>query len=233
MRLIHPIHPDEELIAWGRYRYLAGGQQVGREAWQVSTLPDGGRIVRADVEGRLEGEASLVAHLKQNGSGDPQWLRLRYRTDELNAAGQYIFEEATIQVARAVQGHMRQLETVEIARDYVIDYHAVITGNYVWRGYPPDGDGETRLVPVFSPDLWRSDEDALIGRALRVGIQPLPRSRCETPALTLEDARCFKVRYDDDRDAVVWFDKHGVPLRWHQPGLDYDCVLEVYRRQLA
>lgn len=233
MRLIHPIHPDEELIAWGRYRYIAAGRPVGREAWQISTLPDGGRIVRADVDGRQEGEASLVAHLKQGGSGDPQWLRLRYRTGDLNAAGQYIFEEATIQVARAIQGHERRLETVEIATGYVVDYHAVITGNYVWRGYPPDGDGETRLLAVFSPDLWRGGEDVLIGRALRVGVQPMPRSRCETPAGTFEDARCFKVRYDDAREAVVWFDEHGVPLRWLQPELNYDCVLDVYRRRPA
>jgi hypothetical protein len=229
VRVLHPVHPDEVLLRRGRYRYLKGSEPTGDvETWQVTRLPDGDEVVRADLDGRRAGRPNLITHLRRKPSGAPAWLRLRYFGGPINTAAQYTFREDTVRVARMTGDFQRWQEVVEIVPGSVVDYHPVIGTDYVWRGYPTDAGGEERLIPVFSPDLWEAEDHVLAGRALRVSVSPRAPEACLTPAGEFEEARSFHVRFDDGVEALVWFDELGTPLRWHYPAAGYEIVLLAY-----
>ncbi|HEC22064.1 MAG TPA: hypothetical protein ENI95_03995 [Chloroflexi bacterium] len=234
MRLLHEIGPEETPVSKGRYRYLVEGEPTGQfETWQITRLPDGSEIVRADVDGRrMPDGANLVTHLLRRADGRPVRLRLRYTRGEVKAAGQYTFEEDVIRIARQVAGYPRRQETLDIATGYEIDYHPVIAHDYVWRGYPAHARGRKWAIPIFSPDLWAEGEDALIGRALRFTVRPLGRELCRTPAGEFEQARHFEVVLDDGVRALAWYNEQGIPLRWYYPDKEYDFVLIAYTESL-
>jgi hypothetical protein len=230
MRILHAISPDERLVSWGRYRYLADGAPTGDvESWQVTRLPDGVEIVRVDLDGEQARGARLVAHLQRGPDGRPEWLRMRYRRDDVNAAAHYTFEEAVVHVARVEASSGRRLGEVEIATGYVVDYHAVIAYDYVWRGYPPDAEREPRRVAVFTPDLWAEGDGVLRGRALRFDVKPLPLEPCDTPAGMFPQALPFSLRYEDGTTARIWYDRRGTPLRMLFPQGKLEAVLANYQ----
>lgn len=228
MRVLHPIRPEEKLVSRGQYRYLVDGEPTGDvETWQVSRLPGGEEIVRADLDGREASGASLVTHLVRHADKRPNWLRLRFRSGQMNAAAQYTFEEASVRVARVAEGEQRSVEMIDIATGYVVDYHTMISQDYVWRGYEQAG-GYSQSVPLFSPDLWAEDEKVLRGRALRFEVQSLPSQPCVIPAGEFASAQHFRVRFEDGVLAEAWYDSRGTPLRWHFPARGYDFVLGQY-----
>lgn len=230
MRILQPSWPQEKLLRRGTYHYFSGGQPTGDvEHWQVTRLPDGSHIVRADLDGRDASGASLLATMRRDPDGSPMWLRLRFEHGEINTGGQYNFRADAVDVVRLTGDFKRRMETVEIATDYVVNFHALISYEYVWRGYPEDAESEIRLIPVFSPELWVAADDVLTGRALRVSVRPDGRSRCEVPAGTFEDCRCFAVELGDGIESKVWFDEHGTPLRWHYPEQGFDFKLVEYQ----
>lgn len=230
MRILHAISPDEQVVSRGRYLYLAGGVPTGdAETWQVTRLADGVEIVRTDLDGQRARGAQLIAHLQRGPDGAPHWLRLRYRRADVNAAAQYTFEEAAVRVARVAVGCGRWLGQIEIAVGYVVDYHAAIAYDYVWRGYPSDAEWEPRRVPVFSPDLWAEGGDVLRGRALRFDVEPLPPEPCETPAGTFPQAIPFSLRYEDGAAVRLWYDRRGTPLRVLFPQGGLEAVLVHYQ----
>ncbi len=232
MRVLHPIGSNEVPVCRGAYHYLKDGQPTGHvEHWQITRLPTGGEIVRADVDGReAEGAPSLITHLQRYPDGRPEWLRLRYHSATVNAAAQYTFEPAAIRIARRAEGVERRLEMVEIAANYGVDYHPVIGHDYVWRSYPASAEGNALLVPIFSPDLWAEGISVLIGRALRFSILPSEAETCQTPAGVFEGARKFQVTLSDGVRSIAWYDDYGVPLRWTYPDKGYDFVLSAYIR---
>ncbi len=229
MRVLHPLRAEETLLGRGRYRYLRSGKPTGDvETWYLTRLPDGSEVVRADLDARKSNGMSLVTHLHRPSVGCPNWLRLRYFGGGLNTAAQYSFEEDSVRVARMTSDFRRQQEVVELAAGYVVNYHLVISSDYVWRGYPAGASGESRLIPVFSPDLWAEGDRILTGRALRVSIQPLEPETCLTPAGRFEGAQVYAVSFDDGVEATAWYDQQGMPLRWHYPAKGYEYVLIAY-----
>jgi hypothetical protein len=230
MQILHAISPDERLVSWGRYRYLADGAPTGDvESWQVTRLPGGTEIVRVDLDGQQARGARLVAHLQRGADGRPEWLRMRYHRADVNAAAHYTFEKALVREARVEASGWRRLAEIEIATGYVVDYHAVIAYDYVWRGYPPDAGREPRRVAVFTPDLWAEGDGLLRGRALRFDIEPLALEPCDTPAGTFRQALPFSLRYADGTTARIWYDRHGTPLRMRFPQRKLEAVLANYQ----
>jgi hypothetical protein len=231
VRVLHPVQPDEKLVCRGRYQYFADGRPTGDvEVWLVTALPDGSQIVRADIDGAQGSTASLVSHLHRHPDGRPEWLRIRYRRGGTNAAAQYTFEEASVRMARLVEGYPRSIELLEIAANYVLDYHPVIAHDYVWRGYPANAGGEGRSIPVFSPDLWAEGDAMLKGRALRVHVRPLIGAPCATLVGEFTETRHFAITMNDGVEALAWYDEQGTPLRWVYPGRGYDFNLADYQR---
>jgi len=232
LRVLHEVHPEEVLISRGQYRYLRGGQPTGQvEHWQITRLPNGQEVVRADVDGsQIPAGPHLLTHLQRRPDGRPEWLRLQYMKGDLLAAAQYQFEDAEVIVIRQEAGGHRRQDKVEIAANYVVDYHPVIAHDYVWRGYPATAGGKAWSIPVFSPDLWALGGDVLSGRALRFAVTPLAPETCEVPAGRFEAARCYKVILSDSVLAMAWYDSAGIPLRWHYPDKGYDFVLVEYTR---
>lgn len=228
MRVLHPIHSKEKLVSRGRYQYLIDGEPTGDvETWQVTRLPGGDEVVRADLDGREASGASLITHLVRRKDGRPRTLRLRFQSDDMSAAAQYTFEDASVRVARVAEGQQRCMEVVDIAEGYVVDYHTMISQDYVWRGYER-AVGYSQTVPLFSPDLWADETKVLRGRALRFEVQPLPPKVCIIPAGEFAGAQHFRVRFEDGVLAEAWYDGRGVPLRWHFPARNYDFVLNQY-----
>jgi len=230
VRLLHDLQPDEKPISQGVYRYLRDDEPTGQvEKWLITQAANGAEIVRADVDG---GAFSLLTHLRRRTDGKPEWLRLRYGTKSgIKAAAQYTFEEAVVQVARQAEGQPQRLDVVDIATSYQVDYHPVISHDYVWRGYPPHARGKAWSIPVFSPDLWAEGVEALFGRALRFNIKPLEAEDIVTPVGKFEETRSFEITLDDGARALAWYDDTGVPLRWFYPDKAYDFVLVEYKRQ--
>ena len=108
MRVLHPVHSKEKLVSRGRYQYLIDGEPTGDiETWQVTRLPNGDEVVRADLDGREASGASLITHLVRGKDGQPRWLRLRFQSEDINAAAQYTFEKATVRAARVAEGQPR------------------------------------------------------------------------------------------------------------------------------
>lgn len=232
MRMLHPVRPEENLICRGEYRYYIDGQPTGDiETFQITHLPSGIEIVRADIDGR-EGPygASLITHHHRKPTGRPTWLRARYQQGDVHAAAQYVFKEASVQVVRQAIGGFPRQENVEIASGYHIDYHPVINHDFPWRGYPADARPEPRLLPIFSPDLWTTDEAPFAGRALRVSVAPIESETITTPAGSFENTPRFSVRFDDDQEIIAWYDRRGIPIRWYMPTKGYDFVLSAYSR---
>lgn len=232
MRLLHEVHPAEKLVSSGQYQYLIQGKPSGQvESWQITRLPNGTEVVRADVDGRdAAGAASLLTHIKRRSDGRPEWLRMRYGKGELSAAAQYTFEADNIHVARQIQGDVRRQEVVDIATGYEVDYHPVIAHDYVWRGYPDHARGKQWAIPIFSPDLWTEGERMLGGRSLRFQVTPLGPETCVTPIGEFEKARPFELLLSDGVKAMAWFDEFGIPLRWLYPEKGYDFVIVSYLR---
>ncbi len=232
MRVLHPPTADETLVCRGSYRYLHNGEPTGQvERWQISCLPDGSEIVRADVDGRKSARAySLITHLLRRSDGRPIWLRLRYVTPEINAAAQYNFEDDSVRTARQATTLPRRIETLEIAANYAVEYPPVIGHDFPWRGYPSHARGEQVLIPIFSPDLWAEEGQALSGRALRYNVRPWGTETCTVPAGTFEAAHRFRIILSDGVEAIAWFDGQGIPLRWFYPTKGYDFLLTEYMR---
>lgn len=232
MRVLHQLTADERLLSRGLYHYLQEGKPSGQvERWQISRLPDGHEIVRADVDGRQTPHPySLITHLLRRPDGRPVWLRLRYLAPEINAAAQYSFEADAVRTARQATTLPRRIETLEIAANYVVDYPPVIGHDFPWRGYPESANGEPLLIPIFSPDLWAGGDEALSGRVLRYNVRPLKPQTCAVPAGTFMAARRFRIIFSDGVEAVAWFDEQGIPLRWFYPAKGYDFVLAEYVR---
>jgi len=232
VRMLHPVRPEEKLICRGEYRYTIDDQPTGDvELFQITHLPDGTEVVRADIDGRVGPyEASLITHHLRRPNGRPAWLRARYQQGEIYAAAQYVFQEAAVQVVRqTIGGHPRQ-ENIEIASGYQIDYHPVVNHDFAWRGYPADARPDARLLPIFSPDLWTPEEAPFVGRALRVSVAPLDPETITTSAGTFENVPRFSIRFSDDTEIIAWYDKRGIPLRWYAPSKGYDFVLTAYHR---
>lgn len=220
------------MICKGEYRYMRTGKPTGhRELWQITHLPNGAEIVRAEVAGDGDnGSVSLLTHLQRRASGELEWLRLRRDLGEGLAAAQYTFDEDTVKVIRQAESQPRRQETVEVAKGYAVDYHPVIAHDYAWRVYPAHARGKTWSVPVFSPDLWAEPAEALSGRSLRFNIKPLGAEDVSTPLGDFEQVRAFEIGLNDGVMALVWYDEFGVPLRWQFPDKAYDFVLVAYER---
>lgn len=233
MRLLHALQPNEMLICQGQYRYMIGGKPAGQiETWQVTLLPDERTIIRADVAGQSRsGVSSLLTHLQRLPDGRPEWLRMRWSTPQGKSAAQYTFEDASIKITRQREDGLRKQEIVEIADGYEVDYHSVIAHEYVWRGYPKRGEGKAWAIPVFSPNLWKIDDEILEGRSLRFSIRPLGLEDLSTTLGDFEQARSYEITLDDGTRALAWYDEFGVPLRWLYPDKKYDFVLVAYARQ--
>jgi len=231
VRVLHPVHSKEKLVSRGRYQYLIDGEPTGDiETWQVTRLPNGDEVVRADLDGREASGASLITHLVRGKDGQPHWLRLCFQSEDINAAAQYTFEKATVRVARVAEGQPRCMEAVDIAEGYVVDYHTMISQDYVWRGYKQAG-GLNQTVPLFSPDLWADETKVLRGRALRFEVQALPPKVCVVPAGEFAGTQHFRVTFEDGVLAEAWYDNRGVPLRWYFPARNYDFVLTEYLKR--
>jgi hypothetical protein len=234
MQMLHAVHPGERLVSSGEYRYFTNGQPSGyEEHWQVTRLPNGQEVVRADVRGPdSQGSRSqIVTHLVREASGRPAWLRLRSGTGHLDRAAQYTFKEASVRIARQLAGEAVRQEVIDIAAGYEVDYPPVIGHDFVWRGYPVDGAGMRRAIPIFSPDLWGDDsEGGLTGRALRYNVRPLEVGLYHTPAGAFEEVRHFSITLSDGVRAEAWYDAQGVPLRWYYPDKDYDFLLVALDR---
>lgn len=233
MRVLHEPTPEEVVEARGEYQYLRGGQPTGQvESWSISHTPDGQQIVRADVDGRsIPGGPSLLTHLQRGPQGQATWLRLRYEKPEFSAAAQYEFETAEVKIIRQAYEQPRRQDLLEIAANYVIDYHPVIAHDYVWRGYPATAEGQPWSIPVFSPDLWAAGDEVLSGRALRFMVTPLAAETCRVPAGDYHDALSFQVVLSDGVTAMAWYDDSGIPIRWYYPDKGYDFVLVKHVRQ--
>jgi hypothetical protein len=228
VRMLHAVSREETLVYQGEYHYLRDGEPTGQvEYWQVTVLPDGTEIVRADVDGRQTDGVSLVTHFHRRPDGNPDWLRLRYMTtDGVDAAAQYTFEDALIRVARQAKGYSRHLEKVEIAAHYGIDYHPMIAHEYVWRAFRTVAEeGTSRMLPIFSPDLWASGEDVLRGRSLRFEVRPLGLDTCTVPAGMFDEAYLFAITLSDGVKAEAWYDARGVPLRWYYEDKGFEFIL--------
>jgi hypothetical protein len=230
MRLLHEIIPDETLLYQGEYRYLRDNEPTGQiEAWQVSRLPDGAQVVRADISSQTGvNPVNLLTHLQRNPDGRPEWLRMRYERGDIVAAAQYTFEKAVVRVARQAEGYPRRQQVIDIAASYEVDYHCVIAHDYVWRGYPRHARGKPWAIPIISPDLWADGTSVLDGRVMRFNVKPLEEETCTVPAGSFENVRHFEIMLDEGVRATAWYDEFGVPLRWYYPDKDYDFVLAVY-----
>jgi hypothetical protein len=230
MRILHDPTPDEILICQGQYQYLRQGTPTGLiEHWSISRLPNGSEIVRADVDARaVSGAASLLTHFQRKPNGMHEMLRMRIERANFSAAAQYDFDTAEVKTFRQGAGQIRRESLLEIAAKYVVDYHPVIAHDYVWRGYPAEAEGNAWSIPVFSPELWASDDEVLTGRALRFKVTPLPADICHVPAGEFDSPLRFEVLLSDGVRALAWYDVHGVPLRWLYPDKSYDFVLTSY-----
>ncbi len=232
MRTIHSIHLSEQVIAKGAYEYVVSGKPNGCiETWQITQLPDGQTVVRADVDASsMDGGGShMVSHMVFSDRGDPAWLRVRYGDANLGNAAQYTFNKATVQIVRKPAGYGVRQEVVDIAEDYGIDYPPVIGHDYPWRRYGVREPSSMRAIPIFSPDFWEEGGSNLTGRVVRFRITPMGTAPCEVPAGLFEEAARFDVVTDDGVKAQAWFDEQGIPLRWVYPDKGYEFILRHYQ----
>jgi len=233
MRTLHEIHKTEVKICEGSYRYLKDGKPTGPlELWMISRLPDQSIAVRSDIDpGDDSDQPSSIGHLIRKPDGRPKWLRMRLMTKEFSAASQYNFQLAVVKSIRQTEGFPRMQDKLDIAENYELDYHPVISHDYVWRGYPERAKGKNWSVPVFSPALFAENpRDILAGRALRFNVTPKDPEMFESEAGTFSEARRFDVVLSDDTRAQVWYDEYGIPLRWYYPEKELDFLLVSYGR---
>jgi hypothetical protein len=234
MRALRPVAQQETLVCWGTYHYFKERQPTGlAEEWTFHRLSDGTEIVRADVDARkVPDTPDVLTHYVRSPEGRPQELILQYRKGSLYAKATYTFHRGHVELVRDVADHSTRRETIEVAANYIVDYHAVVARDYAWRGYPDYMEGRTYAAPIFRVTVETEEvSDLLSGVALRVDVQPLEAASLTIPPGAYTDVRRYEVAVPDGTQAVGWYDEHGTLLRWSWAAQGYEYVLMRYRYQ--
>jgi hypothetical protein len=230
VRFLQEIGAEETVVCRGEYQYFHNETPSGEvESWLVTRLPDGSELVRSDMKCR-QPRKSLLTHLQRGAKGVPEFLRLRYRHEEVVAAAEYTFDKAGVKVERQTKGLHRRRETVDTATGYQVDYQAAVGFDYIWRGYPRHARGKSWSIPVFRPSLDADEEEILSGHSSRLSVQPAAADSIRTPAGVFKVGHHFKISTPDGLEILAWYGQAGMLLRWYDSANARDILLVRYEQ---
>lgn len=224
MRRLHPVTHREQMVTQGEYVYLSDGEPTGTvEAWELTQLPDGSRIYRAEV-----GDGVGLWHLMLAPDGRPDRLQARLR-DEVGRRfdATYTFFGYEVLVAGGQVGKRAVREAVVLPAGCGLLW-------VPFAGREPGllgcGSDENDMQPAVLYVLRRRSpqEGWLRAEAAVCSVERAGRGMVEVPAGSFE-AEEVVFAGPDMAGQRAWFGRHGTMLQWQLDGQP-QALLSRYRR---
>lgn len=165
MRQIHPVGFNETFVASGVYTFYEERQPSGViEHWSIHELPDGSRLVRADMDGRAGDAISLLTEALYRKDSRVERFDVHfyglYDYDKHAEASYTIFDDKVI-IGRMIGADPRRQDEINLPEGCVVRPPAMIDyGLAVPLIASRYGE---RNTPVFSITLGTNRDDVLKG----------------------------------------------------------------------
>ncbi len=233
MDTLHPIMPNERLIAWGEYNYQVAGKDSGlTESWSLHTLPGEALIHRAEVRGRVATiKLRQAAHFVMAPDYRPSKLEMTQEIDgQITKTTIGCFSESIVQ-SIAMEDEAEETE-LEVPAGYNLFFPPVSAQGFICRNYNLETGGRQALPLVC---IRMQPEEAL---PLSVEMQTIEYEylgsdeEIETPAGQFA-CRHF-IRYDQHMEQHLWFDQAWTPIQWSVPYsviMKWEYLLIRYHRE--
>ena len=209
MRALIRELPYERPIAAGRYRYERDGRPTGAtESWRLTAAQEGYRFLRVDLNAQAATSGdSYLYHLTLDGAGRPDRLSFRYFGATFRAAGNLLFAEDAVTLARTVDG--RRLETESaVSPGYAFWFPA--TAGLALLAKEADDD-----EPMSAVTLDKHEQFALRLVDLRIR-----RRRPQTLSIMGDelDLQPLIISWAEQQ-RTIWIDQHSWPLKMERAEL--------------
>lgn len=203
MRFLIREQDFEQLSAAGTYRYEQNGRPTGvTEAWRVTSVSDGYRFLRVDLDAREASSGnSYLYHVLLNDQGLPERIKYRAFGPQFSARGDLLVEAGGLTAVRQVN---------EVAFEEVVDQPPIVAswfpsvaglGLLVTQAQKRDNIKAVSLDPAQTTPLSKISMDVacLAEETLAVAGRQL-------------SARPCSIRWPgQQRD--IWLDRYGWPVR--------------------
>jgi hypothetical protein len=237
METIHPIGPDEQLMARGEYVYRVSGKDSGlTERWIIHRTAGQSLVHRAVVAGSIAGlTLHQVSHFALAAAYRPQWLEMRQiigdgTAERLTHTLIRCFEKGIEQSIRS--GERNEQQRLELPAGYSLFFPPVSAHGFIVGSFDRTaGQRQARtLVSVrIQPQVGlplsvepQSIDYELAGEAEAV----------ETPAGKFTCRRF--IRYDQHMEQQLWLDDQHTVIKWAVPYsaiMQWEYVLTRYYRE--
>jgi hypothetical protein len=212
------------MVAQGEYVYLRDGRPTGTvEAWELTRLPDGGRIYRAEV-----GDGAGLWHLMLAPDGRPDRLQARLR-DEVGRRfdATFTFFDDEVMVAAGQVGKRPLKDFVELPSGFGLVWLPFAGREPALTGCGPEVIG---LQPAVL--YWmrrRSPKDGwLRAEAVECTVERAGRGMLEVPAGSFE-AEEIVFAGPGMAGQRAWFGRHGTVLQWQSDGQPQTLLSRYWR----
>lgn len=226
MRAIHQITPYETPLASGVYTVYQDTTPTGSlESWNIHTLPDGSRLIRADVDHRPVNGTSLLVHAlfapPESGTlldrVDFQW-----QTPQLRVHAIYTVFDRELHVGRTIGHGEREQDMHTFVNGFQLDPIALATRLFV--SFLADlGTSQT----VITPWLTENESQLMLPSTAQTTVI-WEGSDLIMAAGQAHTARRCRLTDDQEGTALLWVDAHGIPLQLDEPVLAQRTVLTQF-----
>lgn len=234
MRHIHPVGVSETFVASGKYDHYINSKPTGTyETWSIHELPDGGRIIRVDMDGRaIDGRSTLIEAWTDPTTGDIQrfdvWAYGRNDDAIQQARASYNCFPDHVEVGRSLDKQERIYEEMPLPEGYI-----AYPGALIFLGFAVVKTAAARgKRPILTYDPQLDDTTALRAEtynqsATMIGEETLQLGNKTYAARRFE--RLFP--FYDVLLPHLWIDAHDTLLQHDAPQSSSYSVLTNYARR--
>jgi hypothetical protein len=227
------VAPNEQLVAWGSYKYQVSGKNSGlTESWSLHSLPDMGFIHRAQVKGVI-----AALHLRQESYfiATPDYYPNRLEMT------QQIEDDLTRSIIQCYPGSIEQIisrgtetnqKIIETPTGYGLFFPPVSAQGFIVRRYDLERGGRQAL-PLVSVRIQPAGDLPLSVELQTIEFEHInSHEEIETPA---GQFTCHHfIRYDQHMEQHLWLDQTWLPIQWsvpYSPIMKWEYLLTRYYRE--
>lgn len=207
--MLPPIEADEHLVARGLYRQVRQGTPTGvQEFWSAYALPDEATIWRSQLA--HEGKPPFSAcYLLRDPNFRPVQLVFYWRWQNgLEDLIEYRFMPRHMSIL-----HGDDIQEMILPAGYDVYGWHTVTEHALWGNYDRAARGWQPLT-LIAPGI----QNGTLWPGLMQVRAEFQRNEILPGPGGPYSARVFAVEMDEMGEQALYFDGHGVPLRWVLPG---------------